>query len=53
MATETATLIVWVSSRDLIASFHYVEGYDQIDFTRQDFFAGYLQQLVGQGYHFM
>ena len=53
MPQNTATLVVWVSNQDRIASFHYVEGYQQMDFTRQDFFAGYLQSLVGQGYHFM
>ena len=53
MPQKTASLVVWVDSREHIASFHCVEGYERMDFSEQEFFTSYLQSLVERGYHFM
>ena len=49
----TNVLSVWVDSQNLVVSFHYVEGYQQMEFSNRDFFDSYLQSLVLRGYRFM
>lgn len=49
---DTSGLIVWVSERDRIASFHPVDGYCRQAFRRRDFFMDFLHSLQERGFRF-
>lgn len=44
--------MVWIDHTDQIASFHFVDGYQQRDFLCRDFFMNFLQSLQEKGYRF-
>ena len=52
MRTEVISHTVWINDEAKIASFHFVEGYQEKEFCTQDFFIGFLQSLVEHGYRF-
>ena len=45
--------VVWLNSDMQIASFHYEDGYKQMNFSNQVFFMSFLQSLMESGYRFM
>lgn len=45
--------VVWLNSDMQIASFHYEDGYEQMNFSNQAFFMAFLQSLMECGYRFM
>ena len=45
--------VVWLNSDAQIASFHYEDGYKQLDFSNRVFFMSFLQSLMESGYRFM
>lgn len=42
--------VVWLNSDVQIASFHYEDGYKQLNFSNQVFFMSFLQSLMESGY---
>ena len=45
--------VVWLNSDMQIASFHYEDGYKQMNFSNQAFFMAFLQSLMECGYRFI
>ena len=45
--------VVWLNSDMQIASFHYEDGYKQMNFSNQAFFMSFLQSMMECGYRFM
>ena len=45
--------VVWLNSDVQITSFHYEDGYKQLNFSNQVFFMSFLQSLMESGYRFM
>lgn len=43
---------IWLDERELIASFHAVDGYTPHDFSFHDHFMSFIQFLQEQGYRF-
>ena len=49
---DVAGLVVWISERDRIASFHPVDGYRRQIFRQYDFFMSFLHSLQERGFRF-
>lgn len=49
---DVAGLVVWISERDRIASFHPVDGYRRQIFRQYDFFMNFLHSLQERGFRF-
>ncbi len=43
---------IWIGKRDLVASFHAVDGYEQRTIQGQNAYVELLQELQEQGYRF-
>ncbi|MBQ8801671.1 MAG: hypothetical protein IJZ52_05245 [Clostridium sp.] len=43
---------VWLNEKERIASFHYISGYQRLEFPRRESFIRYLQTLQEKGWRF-
>lgn len=49
---KSSTEIVWVDTKNRVASFHPVDGWQEQCFQIRDYFLNYLYALQEQGYRF-